>query len=213
MEAARQGAALGGLAIAVSTRCRCYRTFSFRTNGYANSNLSCAAPRAIVNKAQNLWMRMSFGLALAVERHHAFKGGRIPGWPLAADRSHDGAMTWAEISSYVSKRDPKARDGKQPSARVEVRKRPLSDAEIDGRGLCSGRRFFVYAGEMLLGSVEEFTKVTEDGRREGYLPGIEARCLDHRGGGSSNEWLGRFETVAGAVDAITRKAITYGWLR
>ena len=86
--------------------------FSFRTNGYANSNLSCAAPRAIVNKAQNLWMRMSFGLALAVERHHAFKGGRIPGWPLAADRSHDGAMTWAEFSSYVSKRDPKARDGK-----------------------------------------------------------------------------------------------------
>jgi hypothetical protein len=109
--------------------------------------------------------------------------------------------------------NPKARAGKQRPARVEVRKQPLGHTEIDGRGLCAGRRFFVYAGELLLGSVEQFSEVTEDGRREGYRQGIEARCLDRDGRGSRNEWLGRFKTVDEAVRAITRKAITYGWVR
>ena len=93
-------------------------------------------------------------------------------------------------------------------ASVELRERPLGDNEIDGHGQCTGRRFFGYAGEMLVGSVEEFTKVTENGRRQGYLPGIKARCLDHHGRGGRNEYLGRFKTVDGAVRAITRKAFT-----
>jgi len=44
----------------------------------------------------------------------------------------------------------------------------------------------------------------------GCAPADGSLCLDHSGRGRGNEWL---KTVGEAVRAITRKAITYGWLR